>query len=210
MKKVLPISNSPKTRTWKGSVFLKVGGWLLVVGSLASGCAKANAAATVPDGPPLATPAPPPREVGPLEELAAAPVGAATPDAPVTSTARPSTPTAKPPVRREPESKPDPVAAQPPAPAAAPAPTAAEPPREVRSATSAAEERKVRDVLNRAAAEIKRVDYQRLSVERKSQYDQSKRFAEQAEQALKDRNVPYAMTLADKAKQLADELAALR
>ena len=147
-----------------------------------------------------------------MEDLAASPIGAATPEAPTTASPRPGTPAARLPARSPETTKPDPVAAQPPPAPDAPVATS-EPPRELRSAPSAAaaaEERKVRDVLNRAAAELKGVNYGRLSAERKLQYDQSKRFAEQADQALKDRNVPYAMTLADKAKQLADELAALR
>jgi hypothetical protein len=40
----------------------------------------------------------------------------------------------------------------------------------------------------------------------RAQYDQSKRFTQQAEQALKDRNFVFAATLADKAAALAVEL----
>jgi hypothetical protein len=54
------------------------------------------------------------------------------------------------------------------------------------------------------------VDQNKLSAERQLQYNQAKRFAEQAEEALKDRNIPFAVVSADKARQLADELAALR
>ena len=46
-----------------------------------------------------------------------------------------------------------------------------------------------------------------MSKEGQSQYDQSKRFSDQAEQALKEKNFLYAMTLADKAATLAAELA---
>ena len=176
----------------------------------AAGCAKAKAS-TVPDGPPLATPAPPPREFAPIEELAAAPIESPTSNAPAAVTAKPNPEaprTATP--RRDPDPKADPVAAQP---APAPPPAAAEPPRELRSATStnaAAEDKKVRDVLRAAQTALRGVESGRLSPERRLQLEQSRRFAEQAEEALKDRNFPYAMTLADKAKQLADELAALR
>ena len=72
---------------------------------------------------------------------------------------------------------------------------------------SPAEERKVRDLVAQAARDLGRVDYGRLSKEGKSQYDQSKRFSEQALQAMKDRNFVYAVTLADKAATLAAELA---
>jgi hypothetical protein len=185
---------------------------ILNLAFLASGCAKATAA-TVPNGPPLAMPLPPPREM-PVGEVAAVPIGTPTADLPVASPGgRTSTSTAKP-QARAPEAKPEPVAAQPPPPAAQPpAPAAAEAPRELRSAPSAtvaAEERKVQDVLRRATAALKGVDFGKLSAERQTQYNQAKRFAEQAEEALKDRNIPFATTLADKAKQLADELADLR
>ncbi|MNC89243.1 hypothetical protein D3C83_51490 [compost metagenome] len=54
---------------------------------------------------------------------------------------------------------------------------------------------------------MNRVNYQRLSEEGKKQYDQAKRFHEQADDALKEKNFILAMTLADKAAQLAAELA---
>jgi hypothetical protein len=64
----------------------------------------------------------------------------------------------------------------------------------------------VRDVLARAARDINQVDYNRLSPEGKSQYEQSKRVSIQAEQALRERNLIFAATLADKAATLAAEL----
>jgi hypothetical protein len=74
------------------------------------------------------------------------------------------------------------------------------------SAADTAEERKIRDRLNRAANALNRVDYRRLSTDGRAQYEQSKRFSEQAEQAIKDRNYVFATTLADKAATLAAEL----
>jgi len=168
---------------------------------LAAGCAsKAKAATTVPDGPPLAMPEPPPRVILLVEDIPAPPPPAPAPEPSVT--AKPAA-TAKPPaVRAEP-----PVVSAPPAP---PPPTPVEAPREVRSvpsAAAAAEERKVKDVTARAAKDLLRVDYQKLSVEGKLQYDQSKRFSAEADQAIKEKNYPYAMTLAEKAATLAAELA---
>jgi len=64
----------------------------------------------------------------------------------------------------------------------------------------------VRDTLTRAARDLGRVDYGRLGTDARAQYDQSKRFTQQAEQALKDRNFVFAATLADKAAALAAEL----
>ena len=50
------------------------------------------------------------------------------------------------------------------------------------------------------------MDYRRLSKEGQSQYDQSKRFSEQALEALKEKRFDYALTLAEKAATLAAEL----
>ena len=49
-------------------------------------------------------------------------------------------------------------------------------------------------------------DYRKLSNEGRSQYDQAKRFADQAEQAIKERNFVFATTLAEKAATLAAQL----
>ncbi|HEY4646428.1 MAG TPA: hypothetical protein VIH25_09120, partial [Steroidobacteraceae bacterium] len=88
--------------------------------------------------------------------------------------------------------------------AVAPAPA----PRDLRTASPAntATEGSVRDLLARAARDINQVNYNRLSTEGRSQYDQSKRFSIQAEQALRERNLMFAATLADKAATLAAEL----
>jgi hypothetical protein len=85
----------------------------------------------------------------------------------------------------------------------------AEPARELRAAPAAADaaaERQVRDLLARASRALGRTDYRKLNAEGRVQYDQSKRFSEQAEQALKERNFVFAATLADKAATLADAL----
>src|SRR4029079_18451500 len=109
--------------------------------------------------------------------------------------------------RPEPE-RPEPAPAAP-ATATAP-PPAPDPPRELRPASPAAdagEECETRDSLARASASLSRVDYGKLNADARAQYDQSKRFMEQAQQALKDRNFVFASTLADKAAALAAGLA---
>jgi len=185
---------------------------MLTVALLASGCAKAKAA-SAPDGPPLAVPAPPPRVLAPADEPLASTPAPETP--PATAPRAPARPAPRRPpaagnAAPEPEPRPDTSAPAAPAPAAPVVTPPPEPPRELRpavSAADAAEERKVRDVLNRAGRDLSRVDYRRLSTAGRSQYDQSKRFTEQAEQAIKDRNYVFATTLADKAAALAAELA---
>jgi hypothetical protein len=135
------------------------------------------------------------------EELAAAPAPAPEPaEAPTAAASPRSTP-------RTTEARPQPAppAAAPPPPAAA-APTETRELRAARGSVNAPTERSVRDLLARTTRDLGRIDYQRLSEAGKETYDQSRRFSQQAQQALKERNVPFAWTLADKAATLAAEL----
>jgi hypothetical protein len=150
--------------------------------------------------------APPPRVITPVEAVAVAPPPP--PPAPEPAAATPTKTASPAPRPRAADAKPDP----PPAAAAQPAtPIVSSPePLEVRSvpsAAAAAEDRKVRDVMARAQKDLTRVSPQRLSAEGKSQYEQAKRFYEQADEALKEKNFVYAMKLAENAATLAEELA---
>jgi len=169
----------------------------------AGACAKPRPQ-TVPDGPSLAMPLPPPRVFQPAEE----PQPQEPPALPEVAAVEPPKPVPPRPARRSAPpaeaAKPDP---DPPAPVAAAPP---EPARELRAAPSTADataERQVRELLSRASRDLGRVDYRRLSAEGKSQYEQAQRFAQQADQALKERNFVFAATLADKAATLASQLA---
>jgi hypothetical protein len=167
---------------------------------LASGCAKARAE-TVPDGPPLAMPLPPPRVFAPVDQeqpLAAEP-------------AVPETPTAEAPQLppRRPAPRPAASAPEPGKPAAQPAQPASEPQRELRAASTPADaeaDKKIRALLLVASRNLGQVDYQKLSIAGREQYEQAKGFGEQAEEALTQRNYVFAETLADKAAKLASEL----
>ena len=64
----------------------------------------------------------------------------------------------------------------------------------------------MQDLLKKATTDLNRVDYKKLSDDGKVQYDQSKRFNDQAQQAIKERNIVFALTLAEKAATLAAEL----
>jgi hypothetical protein len=150
----------------------------------------------------LQVPEPPPRVVAPVEQaVVATPLPAEAQPAPVAPPR--STPSTA-------ETRPQPAPAPAPAPPAPP--PAATPPAETRDlraapgSTNAATESGVRDLLARATRDLSRIDYQRLSTEQKATYDQSRRFSQQAQQALKERNVVFAETLADKAATLAAEL----
>jgi hypothetical protein len=177
---------------------------LLPLTAAAAGCAKARAQ-TVPDGPPLAIPAPPSRVFAPIEDeepLASAP---AAPETQEPAKAPALTSTAKPPRPRPQETE---RVEQPPAPAPAPAPSP-ETPRELRAASAPADaeaERKIGEVMKRASQTLGNVYYQGLTPARQEQYDQAKAFLREAEQAIKERNFVYAQTLADKAAKLASEL----
>jgi hypothetical protein len=174
-----------------------------ILAGAASGCAKARAAA-VPDGPPLAMPLPPPRVFAPVDEeapLAASPVVPETP--PVEA---PQPPTERRPPRRAATTPPE---REKPEPAPRPPQPAPEPPRELRAASTPADaeaDRKIRALLLTASRSLDQVDYQKLSIAGKEQYENAKSFGDQAGEALTQRNYVFAETLADKAAKLAAEL----
>ena len=179
----------------KGSRSLGARGWALAAALVAgaAGCASAQAAGTVPAGPPLAVPEAPPRVV----------------TAPTVESAEASVPEV---VVVEPAPAPEPVPtteAAPPAPRPAAASAAeAEPPpiRNLRAGGGAGDDAalaSIRTQLRRTARELEAVDYNALTGPGRLQYEQSRRFAQQAETALRDRNLAYAATLAEKAAALA-------
>jgi hypothetical protein len=65
----------------------------------------------------------------------------------------------------------------------------------------------IRDLLVRANRDLKSIARGSLSADGRTQYDTARRFADQAEQALKEMNLVFALTLADKAATLARSLA---
>jgi len=168
-------------------------------------CSRAHAK-TTPDAPALSVPAPPPRLIEPAE--AETPPTAPAP-------AQPEEPA------RRPAARPRPAAPAPGQPAAtaekAPEkPAESKPAEESKAPTSlqttpaGAEgelERAIRGVLAKATSDLNRVDYRNLNADARTQYDTAKRFVQQAEEALRGRNLVFARNLADKAAALAGELA---
>ena len=67
-------------------------------------------------------------------------------------------------------------------------------------------DKKIRALLLVASRNLAQVDYQKLSIGGREQYEQAKSFGEQAEEALTQRNYVFAETLADRAAKLASEL----
>ena len=169
--------------------------------SLTACSAKAKAA-TVPDGPPLAVPLAPAHEIV-IEQIAEAPPQEA-PPAVDPAPAAPGPITTRTPVGQKPRVETPPPPTQP---AAAPPPQPESSTIRAAPVAGSATEGKVKELLSKAEADLmKRVDYQKLSPEGRAQYEQSKRFADEARQAIKERNFPYALTLAEKAATLAAEL----
>ncbi|MEZ5290711.1 MAG: hypothetical protein R2745_06490 [Vicinamibacterales bacterium] len=110
------------------------------------------------------------------------------------------------PPRRDPP-RPETAADESEAPALQPAPPA--PPVALAIQTpgaSAKADQSIRQLLTRAATDLRRLDYGRLDSDRRTQYDTAKSFMQQAEDALRARNVMFAGKLADKAATMAAAL----
>ena len=176
------------------------------------GCVRAQAKVT-PDQP-LDMPAPPPREVDVADTEPPAPLPLVS--EPARNAPARSRPTREP-QRTEPQrpdaTKPDqplPVeAAKPPDEISPPAPPAP-PPTVLQTTPATAEgevERAIRGTMARANADLNRIDYRALNKEARTQYDMAKRFVQQADAALREKNHQFARTLADKAAVIAAQLA---
>lgn len=176
-------------RLWRYGV-----GGLLLAGVLAAGCGARAQAETVPDGPPLTVPAPPERVFTPFEPAPVA-EGTVAPE-PVTGPAPDAVAAQPPPRATTPPRSSEPPPAPPPAPAQ----------RELRAATTQADaelEKKVQGLLATARRDLGAVSYPRLTAQGREQFNQARSFADQATDALAQRNFVFAETLADKAAQLA-------
>jgi hypothetical protein len=184
-------------------------GGMVLAAVVASGCAKAQAARTTPDGPPLEMPASPPRDVETTEVEAPPPMPL--PQEPARN-APPRTPRTAPPQPRPEAPKPEPPKAEPPAPAPPPAPPVDEPrpPSTLQTKPAGEEsdvERGIRATLTRASGDLNRVDYRTLNTDARSQYDSAKLFIRQAEDAVRKKNLEFAKAVSDKAAALAAQLA---
>ena len=179
---------------------------VLAMGAAAAGCVTTRAQTPGPRMPALEVPPVPPRTIEP-----AAPLPPPQPE-PVEDLPPPQPPvTARPrPPARDIAQKADPKPAE--QPVVEPAPVAANPPatvaplRTARTGDGVQAERQIRDIIGRANGLLGRVDYRKLSPERRKAYDQAKQFIDGAESAIRDAKFEYAQELADKAETLAKEL----
>ena len=172
--------------------------WVLVVmAPLAGGCTHAQAK-TTPDMPAHQMPPPPPRDVEPAEVEAPPAVPIAT-EPPRNTPARPR-PSA-PPRRTEPPAVAEPYK---------PADELGKPPTTLQTTPATAEgevERGIRASLQRASADLGRIDYRALNADARTQYDTAKRFVRQAGDAIRTKNLVFAKNLAEKAATIAAQLA---
>ena len=175
---------------------------------LSSACATTRAQTQEPR-PPLDVPPVPPRVVEavlPPQSPQLEPVGEL-PTTPTSPPVRPRPATREPPPREaKPEAKSTETAPEPPTTAAAQPPPTVPPLRTPRTADGAQAERQIRDTISRANGLLSRVDYRKLSAERRKAYDEAKQFIEGAEGAIRDSRFEYALELADKAETLAKQL----
>ena len=188
----------------------RVSRWLVLLGlsAIVSACATTRAE-TPRERPALDVPPPPPRVIVPLPapqpppgpepvgELP--PLGATAPPRPRPQQSRErDTTTAKP---EKPED-PKPVEPPPTTPAAPPVPQLRIP----ETTDPAQLSGQIRDIIDRTRKVLENVDYRTLTRERRKAYDDAKKFATEADEALKVANLVFAKELADKAERLAKEL----
>jgi hypothetical protein len=187
-------------------------GALVAAGALLAltGCTHARAN-TTPEMPGLEVPPPPPKAVEPTESEPPQPVPLVKEPARHTPVQAPrqSRPPAEPVRPEAPRTEPPKIETVPPAdmPKIEEAP---HPPTTLQTTPSQAEgevERSIRIVLTKASNDLNRVDYRGLNADARTQYDQAKRFVQQADEALKAKNLVFARNLADKAATMAAQLA---
>lgn len=168
---------------------------VLLAASLSACAAKAQVRHEI-EIPLLDPPPPPPRVVAEYLEPEPLPE-----PPPVEETAVPAKPVPRPP---RPEQKQEPATATPEPVENAVRPTP--PPSLTLTPIPGSEAQTVtaiRDLLGRAARDLSRVNAGALNDDGRSQYDTARRFLQQAEEALKARNIVFAGRLADKAATMA-------
>ncbi|MGD9902481.1 MAG: hypothetical protein AB7U83_03340 [Vicinamibacterales bacterium] len=166
----------------------------VAVAAAGAGCATARASAPTPL-PTLNPPEAPPRVVAEYQPDPPLPAE------PVSTEAIAAPPRSPRPVRRDPPragaTTEEPQGPRPVPPSQAPSLAMQN------TGANAAAEQSVRGLLTQAARSLERVVYQALDANGRAQYDIARRFMQQAEEALKARNVVFAGKLADKAATMA-------
>ena len=176
---------------------------LIVAGAAVSGCASSRAQ-VLEDQPTLAVPPVPPRNIEPPAIVEPPPVE------PLPEVALPPATTAKPSPKpgnrtadNRPEAKPEPPV-ETPAPATNPAPV--QPLRTPNTPSGPEAARQIKDMLDRATSVLKRIDFQRLSDDRKANYRAAQSFIDQGLEALKRDDLSLARSFAVRADDIARQL----
>jgi hypothetical protein len=169
---------------------------LLLILGVVAGCAKPKPRIQ-PEIPPLNAPAPPRHEVAPVEPEPVVRAPAPLPETPVRQPVR------RPAPRTEParsDAKPESSKGE-----AAGSKETSRPGTLLTTSpgTEAESERQIRGLLDRASQDLNRVNFGTLSADGKIQYETAQGFIRQAEEALKEKNLPFAANLADKAATFA-------
>jgi hypothetical protein len=173
---------------------MRVAAMIVLTASLGACAAKAQVRTEVEI--PLLDPPPPPPRVVAVYEPEPEPL-------PVTPAVEPAAPV-RPPARPTRPEKPEPATASP-----EPVESAARPipgPSLTLTPTPGSESQTVtaiRDLLNRAKRDLSRVNAASLNNDGRAQYDTASRFIQQADDALRARNIVFAGKLADKAATMA-------
>lgn len=145
----------------------------------------------------LSPPPPPPRVVETYVDDPVRPVERTSGD---TANATPaSKPVARPPVTRPEVSKPEPARSEPERPTTSAPALTLKPAPGAEAKTEAA----IRTLVTRATSHLQRVNYAALDADGRAQFETSRRFIQQAEDALKNGNLSFAGKLADKAATMA-------
>jgi hypothetical protein len=177
---------------------------VMVCACLTAGCFGLRARAVMAPTP-LDMPEPPPRVVEVREPEMPAPIPL--PEEPVRNT--PTLPGPNRPTEPARPAQPSPPA-ETPVDAAKPEELTPRPPTTLQTTPTQREEeveRRIRSQLFQAMGDLNRINYQALTSDGRTQYEQAKRFVSQAEDALRAKNLVFANNLADKAATLAAQLA---
>jgi hypothetical protein len=177
---------------------------LAVSAVAAAGCATGRAQ-VVEDSPTLAVPPVPPRAIEAQPTVEPVEIEPVTPLPAAPSSAPPKTRAAAPrPSEPKPEAKPETPPDAPPATTTPPAPVA--PLRTATTPSGPEAVRQIRDTMMRAEAILRRVDYQKLSEDRRASYNAARNFVQQADEKLKQDDLRLAMDFATRAEIAAKTL----
>ena len=175
---------------------------LVLLGASLAGCASTRAQ-VVEDQPALVVPPVPPRSIEPPRVVEPPPAEPAVEPPPTpTTTFKPANRSPRQNAEKQ-ESKPPDV----PPDTTVPANPSPVPPLRTATTPSGPEAaRQIRDILERATNVLAKVDYQKLSDDRKANYNSAKNYMQQADEALKKDDLTLARSFADRAENIAKVL----